>query len=180
MKLPEEHVRAAETGRIYLTGMMGSGKTIVAPYLANMLGYTWVETDRCVERNSGVKIPEFFRRYGETRFRTMEWECLRQTASMRDVVVACGGGAPCYHQAMQWMLDQGIVVYLSAGPETLTLRLMEGRSTRPLLSDGDVHLDDRIAGLLAEREPHYRQAHLEIATDGLTPQEVAKRIVESL
>jgi shikimate kinase len=68
-------------------------------------------------------------------------------------------------------------VYLEARAETLLARL-PGNSDRPLLGSGD--RGRIVRDLLAGRVPGYRKADHTVATDGLTVEEVADRVVEWL
>ncbi len=169
-----------DTHRIYLIGMMGVGKSTIARLIAQRLGRIWVDSDACVERNSCMTIAELFTHYGEEEFRRREWECIRQTIKIRDLVVACGGGAPCFYGAMDLMLSSGITIYLGAEIDTLVGRLMMEAHTRPLLTGTDISLKDRLHMLLEKREPVYQRAHYSIATDGLTEEHVAERVLKIL
>ena len=156
--------------------MMGAGKSMLARILAQRLDWIWIDSDACVERNSCMPLTELFALFGEEEFRRRERECIQQTVKFRNIVVACGGGAPCYFHAMDFMLSNGIVVYLSARIDTLINRLQMEENTRPLLSIPDISLEERLRIVLAERESVYQLAPYTIETDGLSEEEVVDMV----
>ena len=78
-------------------------------------------------------------------------------------MIATGGGAPCFHDNMQWMNENGITVYLSAKSAELYHRLLTDRENRPLISSlSDIALLEFIMGTLGSRERHYDMAHVKL------------------
>ena len=77
---------------IALIGFMGTGKTAVGQALAERLGKEFIETDTLIEVKAGRSIPEIFRRHGETAFRELEIEAIKEIAGRDNAVIACGGG----------------------------------------------------------------------------------------
>ena len=71
--------------RIYLTGFMGAGKTAVGGNLCELLGYPLLDLDREVEARAGLSVREIFEKLGESAFRDLEHDCLKQTAPLRRV-----------------------------------------------------------------------------------------------
>jgi len=168
--------RSHDFARLYLIGMTGVGKSTIARLLAQRMGWIWIDTDACVERSSCMTIADIFAHYGEDEFRRREWGCVKQTVKSEQIVVACGGGAPCHNAAIELMLSSGIVVYIYAGVESLIARLSMGEQVRPLLSNPDISLKERLNMLVSDREPVYRRAHFSINTDGMAEGEVADKI----
>src|SRR5262249_1706983 len=80
-----------------LVGFMGSGKTPVGTLLARQLAWRFVDLDDRIEESSGLRISEFFERFGEPAFRAVEADQLRailgRAAEMKEfIVLALGGG----------------------------------------------------------------------------------------
>lgn len=147
--------------RIFVIGYMGAGKTTVGSALATALGLDFIDLDSAVERREGKTIAGIFADDGEEAFRRIERDTLREEASADAFVMSCGGGTPCFHDNMDYMLARGETLYLRATTDVLLAHLRMGGAVRPLLqgkTDGEVcHF---ITGHLALREPTYlRAAH---------------------
>ena len=60
---------------------MGCGKSSVGKSLSALLGCPFTDLDAAIVERIGCTIPEFFARYGETAFRTLESDVLSATLS---------------------------------------------------------------------------------------------------
>lgn len=166
--------------KIFLVGFMGCGKTTLGKKLASLLGYPFVDTDTLFEQNAGKSIPAFFAEFGEDKFRQTERNVLRNSPLPKDVVIATGGGAPCYSDNMEWMNRQGITVYLRLAPSVLASRLESATEVRPILQNyKGAALVEFIKGKLAEREPYYNQARFKVEGPGITTAKLAEVICAS-
>lgn len=151
---------------IVLVGMMGSGKTTVGRRLAARLGRRFVDADKELESRCGVPIATIFELEGEDGFRRREAQVLDSLMRETGIVLATGGGAVLLPENRERLQARGFVVFLRAGPAELWQRLKRDR-TRPLLQTGNPR--QRIADLVAAREPLYREiAHLTV-TSGRAP-----------
>jgi shikimate kinase len=162
--------------RIFLIGFSGSGKTLIGKKLAAALGYTFIDTDLLFEAVYGCTIADFFEQHGETVFRKKEYELLKSILVTEDVVIATGGGTPCFADSLSLMLNSGHVIYLKATPKMLYERLANSRGIRPLISEkSGVELLEYIYDVLREREPMYNQAHSTVEALGLkSPKEIER------
>ena len=162
---------------IYLVGMMGAGKSAVGRPLAEALGYRFLDADQAIEQVAGCTIPQLFASEGEAGFRQLETQVLTGIASWHSLVVATGGGVVLRPE--NWgVMHQGAVIWLDA-PETLLLeRLAADPTPRPLMQAADPAA--RLAELLEQRRPLYRQADLHILQSGEPPETVAALVLEAL
>lgn len=152
-----------QTGRIYLIGFMGVGKTTIGKKLARRLGYKHVDTDKMIEERVGMPVQEIFRHLGESVFREIESAVLRETYQLEKVVISTGGGLPMTPGHLPGMKSNGIVVYLKAAPGLLEQRLRPNIKSRPLLKNVPEHeLYQVISDLLTLRTPVYSDAHVQI------------------
>lgn len=159
---------------------MGSGKTYWGARLATMLHVRFIDLDQFIETQAGATIPEIFERSGADYFRALERDCLRRLPGDADILVATGGGTPCYFDNMDWMNARGLTVYLETDAATLAARLAPEASGRPLLARrGDVPLETFIRDLLREREPCYRQAAV-ILPFQADPDVYSKQLLQAL
>lgn len=163
--------------RIWLVGMMGTGKTAAGRVAANRLGVGFADTDELVEAEAGRSIQDLWESDGESAFRDLEREVVGDLAAF-DGVIATGGGV-VLDAGNREVIREGTVVWLRAAPPALVERL--GRAEdRPLLSETVSSTDGTLSRLLEERGDLYRSlADHEIDTENLEVDEVARRI-ESL
>ncbi len=169
-------------GNIYLIGFSGVGKTQSGRRVAEMLGWTFCEMDDEIERRVGMPISQIFSERGEEFFREIESQVLESAVTETRSVVSTGGGTPVSEANRDIMARTGVVIRLTASPTTIHARLTASygrrdRALRPMLGD-DVSAE-RIASLLAEREPAYATADRTIDTEGRSHDDVAAEIVST-
>ena len=162
---------------LWLTGMMGTGKSSIGRLLAERHGLPFYDLDEMIESSAGMSIPELFAAHGEEGFRRMEAAVVVEVASADAGVVATGGGAVLSKENVEAMRASGTIVLLRASPDELERRLA-GSDGRPLLPGPN--RTARIARLLEAREAAYeRAADVSINTDGFDPSDLATRIEET-
>jgi shikimate kinase len=162
--------------RVVLVGPMGAGKTTVAALLADAWRVEARDTDADVEATEGRTISDIFVDSGEARFRELERAAVTDALAEHHGVLALGGGA-VLDPATRELLHGHPVVFLRVGLADAVKRVGLG-SARPLLL-GNVR--GRIKALLDERTPVYEQvATHTVDTDGRTPEDVAREILELL
>ncbi|KAG2564345.1 hypothetical protein PVAP13_7NG101066 [Panicum virgatum] len=144
LKRKSEEVMFHLNGRcIYLVGMMGSGKSTVGKILAEVLGYSFFDSDNLVEQAVGMSsVAQIFKIHSEAFFRENESNVLRDLSSMRRLVVATGGGAVI--RPINWnYMKKGLSVWLEVPLDALAKRIAQvGTASRPLLEDLDQPSDD--------------------------------------
>jgi shikimate kinase len=155
-----------------LAGMMGAGKSTVAATLARALGRRALSTDALVEAGAGKPIARIFAEDGEPEFRRLERAAVASIAG--PVVVDLGGGAFCDPASATRLLRVARVVFLDVSAAEAARRIGGPGSEvrRPLAASWPA--------LLARRLPLYRRAHLSVRVDGLSPEAVARRILDLL
>ena len=145
---------------IFLVGFMGSGKTYWGRRLADALDYQFIDLDHFIENKEGALVSEIFATRGEAAFRELERDYLRQLPKQDGpMVVATGGGAPCFFDNMDWMNRSGETIWLNVPVKVLAARLWAGRAKRPLLADLQLpYFEDFIQEKLNSRIPFYARA----------------------
>ena len=145
--------------RIILIGYMGSGKTTVGKALSKETGMMFYDLDWYIETRMHKTVSEIFVERGEEGFRKIEYNMLHEVAEFEDVIISCGGGTPCFFDNMDYLNQQGDVVYLKATPETLYNHLLMAKVERPLLKGKSAEeLIAYITEHLKERAPYYEKA----------------------
>ena len=137
---------------------MGSGKTTFGMKLAKKLNYQFVDTDKEIEELVGMSIESIFNTKGEKYFRQLEKQYI-QKLKVQNVVIATGGGMPCFYDNMEYLNKIGVTVYLEYSSQELFERLKNETVNRPLLKHkSEEDLFDYIDDLLLKRERYYLQA----------------------
>ena len=162
---------------ITLVGMMGSGKSTVAPLVAAKLMRPVIEVDALIEEEEEMPIGEIFIAKGEAYFRRVESQLIARLLKQTPAVLSLGGGAFQWETTRQLLLDHTVVFYLSATYEVLASRLQSTTAARPLLNVPGVNWQDTIRDLLARRGAYYGMAHYRVETDSHSPEDVAKSIL---
>jgi shikimate kinase len=138
---------------------MGSGKTTVGKALSKETGLMFYDLDWYIESRMRKSVSQIFAEKGEEGFRKIEYNMLHEVAEFEDVIISCGGGTPCFFDNMDYLNQQGDVVYLKATPEVLYKHLLMAKVERPLLKGKTAdELIAYITGHLKEREPYYQKA----------------------
>lgn len=167
--------------RIFLIGYMGSGKTTLGKAFARAMNLQFIDLDWYIEERLHKTITELFAERGEDGFRIIEKNMLHEAGEFEDIVIAAGGGTPCFFDNMTFMNHNGDTVFLEASEEALLRRLKAGKSKRPLLAKKtDDELKATITTTLKNRMPFYQQAKYTFCSDNLESKEQIERSVECL
>lgn len=145
--------------RIYLIGYMGSGKSTLGNKLAREMGLTFIDLDKYIEERNCKTVPQLFTELGEPGFREKERKALEEISEFTDVIIATGGGAPCFYDNMELMNRTGITVFLDIHPSVLAERLLKSKTERPLIQGKSrTELIRFIDESLKKRMPFYSKA----------------------
>ncbi len=150
-------------------GFMGSGKSTLGRSLATAWQWHFIDLDKHIEANWEKPIPQIFDEEGENSFREKEREALVGILeNANELVLAVGGGTPCFFDNIDLMLDHGHCVYLRLSIEELAVRLKRSFNPRPLLKGKtDDELKDYIRREIRRREPFYSRADHVVESDNL-------------
>ena len=163
---------------ILLIGFMGTGKSSISRRLKKLLNMREVDTDAMIVEREGMSISEIFDQKGEEAFRNMETELLRELKYEKNLIISCGGGMALRDENAAIMKEAGMVVWLTATPETI-LKRVEHDDSRPLLR-GNKNVEF-ISNLLNKRKPKYAAAaDLQVVTDNRSIQSISKEIIKHL
>ena len=162
---------------IFLIGMMGSGKSQTGPDLAKIINYAFVDIDDVIEKAAKQSIAEIFEKDGETAFRDLEKQVLKEISQHHSLVIATGGGLVTLPE--NWgILHQGIVIWLDLDLKRSIKRLESDKKKRPLLIGDD--LAKNFSQIYESRKLIYLESDLRIEVEDQSPYEVATMITEHL
>jgi shikimate kinase len=162
---------------IILTGFMGTGKTEVGRELAQLKGLKLIDVDAEIEKSEKMTINQFFKRFGEQKFRERETEMIEKISREQNVIISTGGGAVLEQRNIDALKKTGIVICLMATPETILKRTGDS-DDRPLLQVENPL--EKITELLSRRKPFYEKADIMIDTEDKTPLQIAEEIIEKI
>lgn len=149
--------------RVYLIGYMGCGKSRLGRFLSEHMGLQFIDMDDYIEERNYKTVPQLFADYGEDGFRERERKALEELSEFTDVVIATGGGAPCFFDNIDLMNKTGKTVFLNIDPAILADRLMNSKTERPLIKGKTrEELVAFIDETLKKRKQFYSQAQFEI------------------
>ena len=147
---------------------MGCGKSTMGRAVSALTGVPFIDLDNYIEQRFHLTVKEIFAQRGEDGFRDVERRMLQEVADFEDVIVACGGGTPCFFDNMEYMNSHGTTVFLNTPIDRLHSRLMRGRHKRPLIADkDDEELMTFIKEALAKRMDHYSKAQISFSSERL-------------
>lgn len=163
---------------IFLIGFMGCGKSTIARMISKKLGVAQVEMDELIEEEQGMSITEIFEKFGEEHFRDIETDLVHRLQEKDGVVVSCGGGAVLREENRNMMKESGVIVLLTAQPETILARV-KNSTNRPVLN-GNMNVE-YITALMERRKACYEDAaDITVTTDGKSVEEICEEIIEKI
>lgn len=161
---------------VALTGFMGAGKTTVGHFLAEILQFELIDTDKAIEHSQGKRVVDIFAEQGESAFRSLETALVLDLGRRSDLVIATGGGLVVNPVNRMRLREHALVACLWASAETIFERVRH-QGHRPLLRTPNPLA--KIQELLEVRGPIYREADLLVGVDFRSPSETARFIADA-
>jgi XRE family aerobic/anaerobic benzoate catabolism transcriptional regulator len=164
---------------IALIGLRGAGKSTLGKLLAKKIGWSFVELNKQIERQNGLSVAEIIALYGQEGFRRMEQAALDQLLARRELMVlATGGGIVSEPLTFERILSAFYTVWLKAEPEEHMARVRRQGDLRPMADDRSAMAELR--NILVSREPLYARASAVVDTAGLTIDDAAARLMDTV
>lgn len=164
---------ARVTESVFLSGMMGAGKSTVGRVVAERVGLPFVDLDERIVARSGRRIAEIFETDGEPAFRALERAAIDEVLDGDPAVVALGGGAVLDLERRWALLERGALITLDAPVEELARRVGDDPG-RPLLA-GDAAA--RLTRIADARRAVYAECHARVSTHGRAIEDVAREVI---
>ena len=147
--------------------MPGCGKSTFGKNLAEHIGVRFLDLDKEIVRNEKMTIPEIFETKGEDAFRIIERDTLQNVLNNSEqLLLATGGGAPCFFDNMERMTSNGLVIFLNADLDYVVSRVLRKKHKRPLIKQmDDASIADDIKAMYKKRLPFYKKAQIVLGMD---------------
>ena len=160
---------------VILVGMPGCGKSTIGILAAKILKLAFVDTDILLQQKDGRRLQEIIDSDGLLRFRELERELL-SSLSLTETLIATGGSAIYYPDAMEHLRSIGKVVYLRS-PLRRVKEHLRDYSDRGIVMPSGMTIDD----LYRERAPLYElYANLIVDVDNSDITENMRALVSAL
>ncbi|MDR2972297.1 MAG: AAA family ATPase [Bacteroidales bacterium] len=164
--------------RIVLVGYSGAGKSTIARKIANYFSFSVLDTDMMLEEKYHISVYDTFEKYGEEVFRQLEYKILLEALQQKNVVIATGGGAPCFFDAMKRINETALSIYIEMDPKSLAQRLRYAKVTRPLtINKTAEELLSFVTEQLEVRSSIYKQAKLTVKGEDLDFGELIRLLI---
>jgi shikimate kinase len=165
--------------KIFLIGLMGSGKSYWTKQLAKKYKTGGYDLDYLIEVKEEKAIAELFTEDGEAYFRKVESTVLKWFEEKKTYVLATGGGAPCFFDNMAWMNKQGITIWLDEPLPVIAERLAPEKAHRPLIAKLSAsELLSFLEKQRVERLPFYSAAHIHLQDETITSDSFKKALAK--
>ncbi len=163
--------------KIFLIGLMGSGKSYWADKLSSLLNIPAFHLDDEIEKAEQKTVAEIFSEKGEDHFRQKENEVLKSFSAKENFILSTGGGAPCFYDNMNWMNNNGITIWIDEPVEIIAERLQKEKSHRPLIATvEDNNLEYFLTQMREKRNSFYSKAKYYLTGNNITEKDFLKII----
>ena len=164
------------SGHLSLVGLPGAGKSTLGRQLAAYFNRPFLDLDHAIEARAGRGVREIFAGEGEAGFRALEAAALRAAlaAGGPPLVLATGGGTPCFHGNMALLNQAGPTLWLDVPVAELAARFApEEVAKRPLMAAAG-GAEAWLLETLAARKQFYAQARVRCSVACTLPAVIAR------
>lgn len=169
----------AFTHNVFIIGPMGAGKSSMGLQISKRLKASYFDSDRELEKRSGVDIEWMFEVEGEAGFRKREARIIDELTQLKGIVLSTGGGTIVLEENRQHLIERGIIVYLKVPFEEQLNRVNRIPARRPQLNVPNKA--ERLKELNDERETLYEKiADITFINDTHNTQQLAEKVTRSI
>jgi len=159
---------------IVLLGMMGSGKSTIGYLLSRNINLNFLDVDKFIEKETGLKIQDIFQKKGEVYFRNLEEKITLKLLKDKGKIISLGGGAFLNKSIRKEILKNHISFWLSWKSSTIIKRILKSKK-RPIAFNSS---ENNLKKLINERSNIYAEANFKINCETLTKNMIVKNIIE--
>ena len=96
--------------KVFLIGMMYSGKTTIGQVLASQIKFSFLDIDYEIQNILDMSINDIFKIHGEKKFRTLESVFFKECSNLNKHIFSTGGGLILNQDSYQ-ILKNNIAVF---------------------------------------------------------------------
>ena len=160
---------------IVLIGMPGAGKSTVRVILAKTLGFSFCDTDLIIQKKEGYTLQGIISKKGIKYFLEKEKNIIC-SLDLKQHVIAPGGSVIYHDVAMEYLKQNGIVIYLDVPYKELKKRIADMK-TRGIVKTNNQSFQD----IFNERIPLYKQvADISITCNRKNMEKIVEEIVNNI
>ena len=157
---------------IVLVGMMGSGKSTIGYLLSKSIDLKFIDIDKAIEKEIGLKIHNIFEKKGETYFRNLEEKISLKFLKSKRKIISLGGGGFLNRNIRKETLINNVSFWLNWKSTTIIKRIYKSKK-RPLAFNSN---ENDLKKIIIERSKTYSEANFKINCESLTKNMIVNQI----
>jgi len=161
---------------IILVGLKGTNKAEIGKDLAHRLKMKFIDIDDIMKRESGLDLPELFKKIGEKQFRSLENGIIKKISNVSNSVIAVGGGSILNGKNIKALKQNGLVVSLITSKIDFKRNKFEDEKSHLLSQWNQVFQSAK--GILNLKTPSFPAADYIIDVTDLSIEETSQKIIE--
>ena len=159
---------------IVLVGMMGSGKSTIGYLLSKSANLSYIDIDKFIEKETGLKIYNIFEKNGEAYFRNLEEKITLKLLKSKRRIISLGGGGFINKNIRIEVLNNNLSFWLNWENSTIVKRILKSKK-RPIAINSN---ENDLKKLISDRSKIYSEAHFKINCETLTKNMIVNQIIE--
>ena len=153
---------------------MGSGKSTIGYLLSKNINFTFLDIDKFIEKETGLKIYDIFQKKGEIYFRNLEEKITLKLLKSNEKIISLGGGGFLNKNIRKEILKNHISFWLNWKSSTIISRISKSKK-RPIAFNSS---ENNLKKLINERSNIYSEAKFKINCETLTKNMIVKNIIK--
>ena len=153
---------------------MGSGKSTIGYLLSKNINFTFLDIDKFIEKETGLKIYDIFQKKGEIYFRNLEEKITLKLLKSNEKIISLGGGGFLNKNIRKEILKNHVSFWLNWKSSTIISRISKSKK-RPIAFNSS---ENDLKKLINERSNIYSEAKFKINCETLTKNMIVKNIIE--
>ena len=152
---------------------MGSGKSTIGRLLSKSLNLKFIDVDKIIEKDTGLRIYDIFEKKGEDFFREIEEKITLKLLKNKEQIISLGGGGFINKNIRKEIIDNNLSFWLYWKSSTIINRIYKSKK-RPIAFNTN---ENDLKKLIIVRSKIYSEANFKINCETLTKNMIVKQII---